>query len=102
MSQTSILESSGFLDRFLNNAKWNQVLLNIYQAQVTLQSFKYSLSVNQKEPTYWELRFTNNDLSKFDKLKKYAGDYGFVVPVKGTKHIKILKGEKMFKYKDLQ
>ncbi len=52
----------------------------MFNAQRKLTSFKLSMSITKRKPKFCEMRFSFDDLSKYDTLKKYTGLFGFVVP----------------------
>lgn len=74
------------------------LIIDLYLAQARLPNFTITLSVKQSRPKIWEIRFTSDDLSKYEILKRFAGEYGFVVPTKWSKSKRILRGEKRLKY----
>ena len=75
------------------------VLYDIQWANIKLKNRELTLSVKANQPTYGKIEFIHENLSKFDSLKKFCGDYWFVVPVQGSATRKVLRGEKKIKYK---
>lgn len=79
--------------------KWIQFFADMHLAQERLAKYTLRLSVRQKQPTYGEISFFHDDLRKFDALKRFTWDFGFVVKVLGSKTKMVLRGEKRLKYK---
>jgi len=63
-------------------SNWLKVLREVYQANQKLLNYQMVITVKRNEPRYCNITFNHSDLSDFDVLKNYVGEYGFVVPVK--------------------
>jgi len=57
------------------------------------------ITVKKNQPRYCTITFNHSDLNEFEMLKKYVGEYGFVVPIKWGKDMKDLKGERNIRYR---
>lgn len=89
-------------ERQESNSNWIWVLKDIRKAQANLLSYEFSITVKRSEPTYGNVSFIHEDLSKYDSLKIFAWEYGFVVPMKWGANKKVLKWENRIKYKKTQ
>lgn len=89
-------ELSSYEQEFLSQRL--DLIVDLYHAQSKLDSFALSISVKQRKPKFWEIRFSYEDLTEYDSLKRYTWEYGFVVPTMWSKTKRILRGEKRLKY----
>ena len=78
---------------------WQKVLDDIIEASEKCVSFKYSLEWSSWLPMLWQIEFVHTDLTKFDELAQYAGDFWWVIPMSWTNEKKILEGKKKLNYK---
>lgn len=92
------LKSDFFMDLLLNRqnqeSNWLMILEEIYQANQKLSNYQMLITVKKNQPKYSTISFSYPELSDFEMLKKYAGEYGFVVPVTAGRGKKVLKGER--------
>jgi len=86
-------------NRTAKNNKRYQFIYTLSEAQSKLNNFELKLTIKARQPTYGIIRFNHPDLSKYNKLHSFVGEYGFVVPVRGGRSLKILRGEKPLRYK---
>ena len=75
-----------FMDLLLNRqnqeSNWLMILEEIYQTNQKLLNYQMTLTIKKNQPRYCTISFNHSDLSDFEVLKKYVGEYGFVVPIK--------------------
>lgn len=78
---------------------WNKVLADIIEASVKATTFKYTVSWSSWLPMIWEVSFIHTDPKKYSEMKKYAGDYWWVMPMVWMWDKKILDWKKKLNYK---
>lgn len=85
-----------------NDSPWYYLMHDVWNASFILENYTLELIVKKKLPTYWTISFTKDQLGLYKTLKKYTGEYGFIVPVRATRNKRVLKGEKKLKYKKIK
>jgi len=79
-------ENDFFLQLFLNrnheDSNWLFILKEIQQVNQKLLNYQMFITVKKNQPRYCTITFNHSDLNEFEMLKKYVGEYGFVVPIK--------------------
>jgi len=86
------------LNRNQQDSDWLMILKEIQHANQKLLNYQMFITVKKNVPKYCTITFNHSDLNEFETLKKYVGEYGFVVPIKWGKETKVLKGEKNNRY----
>lgn len=78
---------------------WDKVLDDIIEASEKATTFTYTVSWRGWLPMLWQITFIHTDTSKYRELKKYAGEFWWVIPMKWIGNKKILDWKKKLNYK---
>jgi len=82
MENNENLILSQIKERELTQSNRLEIIYEIQKAQQKLLNYQMLITIKKNEPKFCTITFNHNDLSDFEVLKKYVGEYGFVVPVK--------------------
>jgi len=86
LSLLNSFEDDFFLQLSLNrkqqDSNWLLILKEIQHANQKLLNYQMVITVKRNEPRFCTISFNHSYLSEFEYLKKYVGEYGFIVPVK--------------------